>query len=166
MFVVWRSVKAIAYILMKSQKKKYLLPVSILLFVNMIKCKYYSKKLYVKVYFYVHHEDILEINVILKNLLVGTGQGSVTTESFVRFEVYDPSGKTAYSFIREGKEIETLTEITDEIELYPGEWTYQISFAYTSNGLDETRTVVAAKYKMPQEDDIQWLLEHKLNTLH
>ena len=53
--------------------------------------------------FYVNHDNSINISITLKNLIDGTGHQywkPVTDISFVSFEVYDPSGKVAYSFYK------------------------------------------------------------------
>ena len=54
--------------------------------------------------FYVNHDNRIDISITLKNLIDGTGR-MWTPDSFVSFEVYDPSGKVAYSFYKEGSDI-------------------------------------------------------------
>lgn len=112
--------------------------------------------------FYVNHDNIIDISVTLKNLMDGTGR-LWTPDSFVSFEVYDPSGKAAYSFYKEGTEIENTVDIDTELAVYPGEWRYKINFAYTTNGTDPSDMKFALKYKTIFEDDIQWLVDNKLN---
>ena len=112
--------------------------------------------------FYVNHDNSIEISVILKNLIDGTGR-MWTPDSFVSFEVYDPSGKIAYSFYKEGKDIENAVDIDTEIDVYPGKWRYRISFAYTTNGSDTSDMEFSLRYKTIFEDDIQWLIDNKLN---
>lgn len=112
--------------------------------------------------FYVNHDNIIDISVTLKNLIDGTSR-LWTPESFVSFEVYDPSGEVAYSFYKEGKEIQDAVDIDTELAVYPGEWRYKITFAYTTNGIDPSNMEFALKYKTIFEDDIQWLVENKLN---
>lgn len=116
--------------------------------------------------FYVNHDNSINISITLKNLIDGTGNHywePVTDVSFVCFEVYDPSGKVAYSFYREGTDIESAVDIDTELDVYPGEWRYNISFAYTTNGIDPSDMEIAVKYKTIFEDDIQWLVDNKLN---
>ncbi|MDE5866695.1 MAG: hypothetical protein K2H31_08875, partial [Lachnospiraceae bacterium] len=115
--------------------------------------------------FYVNHDNSIEISVILKNLIDGTGR-MWTPDSFVSFEVYDPSGKVAYSFYKEGKDIENAVDIDTEIDVYPGKWRYRISFAYTTNGIDTSDMEFALRYKTIFEDDIQWLVDNKLNKVN
>ena len=55
--------------------------------------------------FYVNHDNSIDISITLKNLIDGTGRDSWMPDSFVSFEVYDPSGKVAYSFYKEGTDI-------------------------------------------------------------
>lgn len=112
--------------------------------------------------FYVNHDNIIDISVTLKNLIDGTGR-LWTPDSFVSFEVYDPSGEVAYSFYKEGKEIQNAVDIDTELAVYPGEWRYKINFAYTTNGTDPSDMKFALKYKTIFEDDIQWLVDNKLN---
>lgn len=113
--------------------------------------------------FYVNHDNMINITVTLKNLIDGTGR-IWTPDSFVSFEVYDPSGKVAYSLHKEGKEIEDDVDIDTELTVYPGEWRYKINFAYTTNGIDQSDMRFALKYKTIYEDDIQWLVDNKLNN--
>lgn len=44
------------------------------------------------------------------------------------------SFKVAYSFYKEGIEIQDAVDIDTELSVYLGEWRYKISFAYTTNG--------------------------------
>ena len=116
--------------------------------------------------FYVNHDNSINISITLKNLIDGTGHQywkPVTDISFVSFEVYDPSGKVAYSFYKEGAEIQDTVNIDTELAVYPGEWQYKINFAYTTNGTDPSDMRFALKYKTIYEDDIQWLVDNKLN---
>ena len=115
--------------------------------------------------FYVNHENSLDISITLKNLIDGTGR-RWTPDSFVSFEVYDPSGKVAYSFYKEGAEIENAVDIDTELAVYPGEWRYRITFAYTTNGIDPSDMEIALRYKTIFEDDIQWLVDNKLNKVN
>lgn len=115
--------------------------------------------------FYVNHDNTIEISIILKNLIDGTGR-IWTPDSFVSFEVYDPSGKVAYSFYREGTEIEDAVDIDTELAVYPGEWRYKINFAYTTNGTDVSDMRISLRYKTIFEDDIQWLVDNKLNKVY
>ena len=115
--------------------------------------------------FYVNHDNTIDISIILKNLIDGTGR-IWTPDSFVSFEVYDPSGKAAYSFYREGTEIEDAVDIDTELAVYPGEWRYKINFAYTTNGTDASDMRIALRYKTIFEDDIQWLVDNKLNKVY
>lgn len=110
----------------------------------------------------MNHDNIIDISVTLKNLMDGTGRLWMP-DSFVSFEVYDPSGKAAYSFYKEGAEIENTVDIDTELAVYPGEWRYKINFAYTTNGTDPSDMKFALKYKTIFEDDIQWLVDNKLN---
>ncbi|MDE6389557.1 MAG: hypothetical protein K2L82_17405, partial [Lachnospiraceae bacterium] len=112
--------------------------------------------------FYVNHDNTIDISITLKNLIDGTGR-IWTPDSFVSFEVYDPSGKVAYSFYKEGAEIQDAVDIDTELAVYPGEWRYIISFAYITNGTDPSDMRFALKYKTIYEDDIQWLVDNKLN---
>lgn len=119
--------------------------------------------------FYVNHDNTLDISIILKNLIDGTGHHfwePVTNVSFVSFEVYDPSGKAAYSFYKEGAEIQDAVDIDTELAVYPGEWRYKINFAYTTNGSAPSDMRIALKYKTIYEDDIQWLVDNKLNKVN
>lgn len=119
--------------------------------------------------FYVNHENSIHISITLKNLIDGSGHNfwkPLTDVSFVSFEVYEPSGKVAYSFYKEGKEIENDVDIDTEIDVYPGEWRYKISFAYTTNGIDPSDMEIALRYKTLFEDDIQWLVDNKLNKVN
>ena len=102
--------------------------------------------------FYVNHDNTIDISIILKNLIDGTGH-IWTPDSFVSFEVYDPSGKVAYSFYKEGAEIQDTVDIDTELAVYPGEWRYNINFAYTTNGTDPSDMRFALKYKTIYEDD-------------
>ncbi len=116
--------------------------------------------------FYVNHDNSINISITLKNLIDGTGHQywkPVTDISFVSFEVYDPSGKVAYSFYKEGAEIQDTVDTDTELAVYPGEWQYKINFAYTTNGTDPSDMRFALKYKTIYEDDIQWLVDNKLN---
>lgn len=116
--------------------------------------------------FYVNHDNSIDISITLKNLIDGTGHhywDPITDVSFVSFEVYDPSGKVAYSFYKEGTDIENAVDIDTELDVYPGEWRYKISFAYTTNGIDPSEMEIAVRYKTIFEDDIQWLVDNKLN---
>lgn len=112
--------------------------------------------------FYVNHDNTIDISITLKNLIDGTGH-IWTPDSFVSFEVYDPSGKVAYSFYKEGADIQDAVDIDTELAVYPGEWRYKINFAYTTNGTDPSDMRFALKYKTIYEDDIQWLVDNKLN---
>lgn len=116
--------------------------------------------------FYVNHDNSIDISITLKNLIDGTARDSWTPDSFVSFEVYDPSGKVAYSFYKKGADIENAVDIDTELNVYPGEWRYKISFAYTTNGIDPSNMEFALKYKTIFEDDIQWLVDNKLNMIH
>lgn len=119
--------------------------------------------------FYVNHDNSINISITLKNLIDGTGHHywkPITDISFVSFEVYDPSGKVAYSFYKEGTGIEDAVGIDTELAVYPGEWRYKISFAYTTNGTDPSDIGFALKYKTIYEDDIQWLIDNKLNKVY
>lgn len=116
--------------------------------------------------FYVNHDNSIDISITLKNLIDGTARDSWTPDSFVSFEVYDPSGKVAYSFYKKGADIENAVDIDTELNVYPGEWRYKISFAYTTNGIDQSNMEIALKYKTIFEDDIQWLVDNKLNMIH
>ena len=119
--------------------------------------------------FYVNHENSIDISITLKNLIDGTGHHywePITDVSFVSFEIYDPSGKVAYSFYREGTDIENAVDIDTELEVYPGEWQYNISFAYTTNGIDPSDMEISLRYKTIFEDDIQWLIDNKLNMIN
>lgn len=115
--------------------------------------------------FYVNHDNSIDISITLKNLIDGTGRDRWTPDSFVSFEVYDPSGKVAYSFYKEGAEIQNTVDIDTELAVYPGEWRYKIAFAYTTNGTDLSDMEFALKYETIFDDDIQWLLDNKLNKL-
>lgn len=119
---------------------------------------------YTKPGFYVHYNNTLDITINLKNLIDGTGKTFVP-DSFIKFEIFDPSGEVAYSFYKEGKEIQDLTEITAEIPLYPGEWKYDINFAYTTDGVNPSKFVFAAKFRDLYSEDIKWLIDNKLNKL-
>ena len=119
--------------------------------------------------FYVNHDNRINISITLKNLIDGTGNHywkPITDISFVSFEVYDPSGKVAYSFYKEGTGIEDAVGIDTELAVYPGEWRYKISFAYTTNGTNPSYMGFALKYKTIYEDDIQWLVDNKLNKVY
>ena len=113
----------------------------------------------------MNHENSLDISITLKNLIDGTGR-RWTPDSFVSFEVYDPSGKVAYSFYKEGAEIQNAVDIDTELAVYPGEWRYRITFAYTTNGIDPSDMEIALRYKTIFEDDIQWLVDNKLNKVN
>ena len=112
--------------------------------------------------FYVNHDNRIDISITLKNLIDGTGRDRWTPDSFVSFEIYDPSGKVAYSFYKEGIEIQNAVDIDTELAVYPGEWRYKISFAYTTNGTDPSEMKIALRYKTIFDDDIQWLVDNKL----
>ncbi len=119
--------------------------------------------------FYVNHDNSIDISITLKNLIDGSGHNywnPFTDESFIFFEVYDPSGKVAYSFYKEGKDIQDEVDINTEIDVYPGEWQYKISFAYTTNGRDTSDMEFSLRYKTIFEDDIQWLVDNKLNKIN
>ncbi len=119
--------------------------------------------------FYVNHDNSINISITLKNLIDGTGHHywePITDVSFVSFEVYDPTGKVAYSLYKEGTEIQDAVDIDTELAVYPGEWRYKISFAYTTNGTDPSDMRIALKYKTIYEDDIQWLVDNKLNKVN
>ena len=116
--------------------------------------------------FYVNHDNSIDISITLKNLIDGTGRDSWMPDSFVSFEVYDPSGKVAYSFYKKGADIENAVDIDTELDVYPGEWQYKISFAYTTNGIDPSDMEIAVRYKTIFEDDIQWLVDNKLNMVN
>ena len=119
--------------------------------------------------FYVNHDNSIGISITLKYLIDGAGHHywePITDVSFVRFEVYDPAGKVAYSLYKEGTEIQDSVEIDTELTVYPGEWRYKISFAYTTNGTDQSDMRIALKYKTIYEDDIQWLVDNKLNKVN
>lgn len=116
--------------------------------------------------FYVNHDNSIDISITLKNLIDGTGRDRWTPDSFVSFEVYDPTGKAAYSFYKEGTEIENTIDIDKELAIYPGEWRYKISFAYTTNGTEPSDMKIALRYKTIYEDDIQWLIDNKLNKVN
>lgn len=119
--------------------------------------------------FYVNHDNSINISITLKNLIDGTGHHywePIADVSFVSFEVYDPSGKAAYSFYKEGTEIEDAVDIETELAVYPGEWRYKINFAYTTNGTDASDMRIALRYKTIFEDDIQWLVDNKLNKVN
>ena len=114
---------------------------------------------------YFRKRSIIDISITLKNLIDGTGR-IWTPDSFVSFEIYDPTGKVAYSLNKEGKEIEDDVDIDTELAVYPGEWRYVISFAYTTNGTDPSDMKIALKYKTVYEDDIKWLVDNKLNKVN
>ncbi len=116
--------------------------------------------------FYVNHDNSINISITLKNLIDGTDRDSWTPDSFVSFEIYDPSGKVAYSFYKKGTDIENAVDIDTELDVYPGEWRYKISFAYTTNGIDPSDMEIAVRYKTIFEDDIQWLVDNKLNMVN
>ena len=116
--------------------------------------------------FYVNHDNSIDISITLKNLIDGTDRDRWTPDSFVSFEVYDPTGKVAYSFYKEGKEIQNAVDIDTELAVYPGEWRYKNSFAYTTNGTEPSDMKMALKYKTIYEDDIQWLIDNKLNKVN
>ena len=116
--------------------------------------------------FYVNHDNSIDISITLKNLIDGTDRDSWTPDSFISFEVYDPSGKVAYSFYKKGTDIENAVDIDTELDVYPGEWRYNISFAYTTNGIDPSDMEIAVRYKTIFEDDIQWLVDNKLNMVN
>lgn len=116
--------------------------------------------------FYVNHDNSIDISITLKNLIDGTGHHfwkPIADVSFVSLEVYDPSGKVAYSFYEEGEEIQNAVAIDTELAVYPGEWRYKINFAYTTNGTDPSDMRIALKYRTLYEDDMQWLMDNKLN---
>ena len=116
--------------------------------------------------FYVNHDNSIDISITLKNLIDGTDRDRWTPDSFVSFEVYDPSGKAAYSFYEKGTDIENEVDIDTELDVYPGEWRYKISFAYTTNGIDPSDMEIALRYKTIFEDDVQWLVDNKLNMIN
>ncbi|MDE5696773.1 MAG: M56 family metallopeptidase, partial [Lachnospiraceae bacterium] len=116
--------------------------------------------------FYVNHDNRINVSITLKNLIDGTGRDRWMPDSFVSFEVYDPSGKVAYSFYKEGTEIQDAVDIDTELAVYPGEWRYRISFAYTTNGTDLSDMRIALKYETIYEDDVQWLVDNKLNKIN
>ncbi|MCM1268353.1 MAG: M56 family metallopeptidase [Bacteroidales bacterium] len=116
--------------------------------------------------FYVNHDNRIDLSITLENLIDGSKRHfwrPVTDVSFVRFEVFDPSGDVAYSFYKEGKDIENAVDIDTTLDVYPGEWRYRISFAYTTNGVDTSDMAFSLRYQTIYEDDIQWLIDHKLN---
>ncbi len=118
--------------------------------------------------FYVNHDNSINISITLKNLIDGTGHHywePITDVSFISFEIYDPTGKVAYSLYKEGREIQDAVDIDTELAIYPGEWRYKISFAYTTNGTNPSDMRIALKYKTIYEDDIQWLVDNKLNKV-
>ena len=115
--------------------------------------------------FYVNHDNSIDISITLKNLMDGTGRDKWIPDSFVSFEVYDPSGKVAYSFYKEGMEIQDAVDIDTELAVYPGEWRYKIAFAYTTDGTEPSNMEFALKYKTLFDDDIQWLVDNKLNKV-
>lgn len=119
-----------------------------------------------KTSFYVNHDNSIDISITLKNLIDGTGRDRWTPDSFVSFEVYDPAGKVAYSFYKKGVDIQNAVDIDTELVVYPGEWQYKISFAYTTNGIDPSNMEIALRYKTLFEDDIQWLVDNKLNKIN
>ena len=116
--------------------------------------------------FYVNHDNSIDISITLKNLMDGTGRDKWIPDSFVSFEVYDPSGKVAYSFYKEGMEIQDAVDIDTELAVYPGEWRYKIAFAYTTDGTEPSNMEFALKYKTLFDDDIQWLVDNKLNKVN
>lgn len=119
-----------------------------------------------KTSFYVNHDNSIDISITLKNLIDGTGRDRWTPDSFVSFEVYDPAGKVAYSFYKKGIDIQNAVDIDTELVVYPGEWQYKISFAYTTNGINTSNMEIALRYKTLFEDDIQWLVDNKLNKIN
>lgn len=116
--------------------------------------------------FYVNHDNSIHISITLKNLIDGTGRDGWTPDSFVSFEVYDPSGNVAYSFYKEGADIQNAVDIDTDLAVYPGEWRYRINFAYTTNGIDPSDMEIALRYETIFEDDIQWLVDNKLNKVY
>ncbi|MCM1263477.1 MAG: M56 family metallopeptidase [Butyrivibrio sp.] len=117
-------------------------------------------------YFYVNHDNSIDISITLENLIDGSGRHfwrPITDVSFISFEVFNPSGDVAYSFYREGKDIENAVDINTTLDVYPGQWRYRISFAYTTNGVDTSDMKFSLKYQTIYEDDIQWLIDNKLN---
>ena len=116
--------------------------------------------------FYVNHDNSIDISIVLENLIDGTGSHRWIPDSFVSFEIYDPKGKIAYSFYKEGAEIQNAVDIDTELAVYPGEWRYKISFAYTTNGTNPSDMKIALKYKTIYKDDIQWLVDNKLNKVN
>lgn len=114
--------------------------------------------------FYVHHDNTLDIKISLNNLIAGT-DNIFAPDSFVSFDIFNPSGKRVYSFYKGGKEIQDSTEITAEIPLYAGEWEYSVSFAYITDGIKTSNIVVAAKFRDLYSEDIDWLIDNKLNKL-
>lgn len=116
--------------------------------------------------FYVNHDNRIHVSITLKNLIDGTGHHywePITNVSFVSFKIYNPAGKIAYSFYKKGPDIQNAVDIDTELAVYPGKWRYKISFAYTTNGIDPSNMEIALRYKTIFEDDIQWLIDNKLN---
>lgn len=115
--------------------------------------------------FYVNHDNNIDISITLRNLIDGTGR-IWTPDSFVSFEIYDPAGNVAYSFYREGTDIQNAVDIDASLAVYPGEWRYIISFTYTTDGVNPSDMEFALRYQTIYEDDIQWLIDNKLNKNH
>ncbi|MCM1047134.1 MAG: M56 family metallopeptidase [Clostridiales bacterium] len=116
--------------------------------------------------FYVNHDNSIDISITLENLIDGSGRyfwRPITDVSFISFEVFNPSGDVAYSFYKEGKDIENAVDINTTLDVYPGQWRYRISFAYTTNGVDTSDMEFSLKYQTIYEDDIKWLIDNKLN---
>ena len=65
-----------------------------------------------------------------------------------------------------GTGIGDAVDIDTELAVYPGEWRYKISFAYTTNGIEPSDIGFALRYKTIFEDDIQWLVNNKLNKVY
>lgn len=114
---------------------------------------------------YVHHDNIMDIEISTNNLF----QYSKANEScvrnrasFIKFEIFDSSGNNAFSFVRNGKEIEEAIDLPSPLTLYPGEWKYQVIFAYATNGLNLSNLKITAKYRDIYDDNIQWLKDNKL----
>lgn len=111
--------------------------------------------------FYVHENNIVNLEISYFNLIAGNGKKFYPYEEQVIVDVLAPNGDCAYHFERLGDEIMQDTSIREQIAVTPGEWTLQISFAYEC---DEARShfKVCAIYELPSEDDIRWLREVRI----
>lgn len=117
--------------------------------------------------FKVHHNNKLNIDISMKNLISNSGNNAeiFAPESKIRFELISPTGDIVYSFLRSGKDLEKTQAITKSVALTPGEWKYSIEFAYLTNGADISNLKISAQYDKIYQEDIDWLLAHKLNGI-